>query len=211
MEVPFAEDIQIDGQTGDWRQVGVDQGRLPAAEDHHDAGPDDLDARLSLAWNDQGLLVLVQVIDDVVVESAGSAELYLQDSVELFMVDGANKVQHVIAPGIAAGVKGPRLQDFDHRQNAQLKRAHPARITAKARKTNGGYTVEALLPWDVLDIDPRVGTRLRVQVMVNDADSPTEDRTIYAWYPKTQTYRDSRMTHRIRLSPTQHSLALARD
>ncbi len=207
-EVPFADDITIDGKDTDWRQVGIDQGRLPAAQGQIDGGPEDLDARLFLAWSYEGLLVLVRVRDDAAFELPQNAELYLHDSVELFMVNGAEKVQYIIAPGIAEGANGQRVSRFEHRRNAELQRNNPLKLTAVSAKTDDGYLVEALLPWEVLAIDPVIGTELRVQVMVNDADSPQDSRTIYAWHPQTNTHRDNSSTQRIRLAPTRHHLAL---
>jgi hypothetical protein len=207
--VPFADVIRIDGQPDEWGAVGVAQGRLEAARGNDEVAPEDLEAHLSLVWNDAGLLVLVQVTDDAAAEVPENSELYLHDSVELFMVRGEEKVQHVIAPGIAEAVPDPCHQAIDHREDAKRVGERPAEITYQAARTDRGYAIEALLPWDTLDIDAAVGTQLRLQVLVNDADSPNDSRVIYSWYPEANTHRDNGMTHRIRLAPTRHPLVLA--
>jgi len=205
--VPFADDIRIDGRGDDWRQVGVQQGRLQAARGNLQVPDEDFGADLSLAWNDRGLLVRVKVTDDAAAEVPQSNELYRHDSIELFMIQGDEKVQHVIAPGLADAVDESRHMGLDHRQDAELKRDQAVGIAYAVAKTEEGYLIEAQLPWDALGIKAAVGTQLRVQVMANDADAPTDSRLIYSWHPDPETYRDNRMSHRIRLVPTRHRLA----
>ena len=65
--------------------------------------PQDFNVTFRLGWNEKGLLVLVNVIDDVALEPAEKPEdLWQGDSIEFFVATqrGADKsYQVVIAPG----------------------------------------------------------------------------------------------------------------
>ena len=63
-DVPRLADIQIDGDPSDWRDGGLHIGTL-ADEGHRLALSGDLRASLRLAWEPRGLLVLVEIVDDL--------------------------------------------------------------------------------------------------------------------------------------------------
>lgn len=209
-DIPLLAKIVIDGKAGDWAEGGmrVDlltpvQGEVRPATDHA--------ASFRLAWNKEGLLLLVVVEDDTWLEHDDEGMLWRYDCIETFLAEepGAKSMcQWVIAPGM--GSKPPftalRSHLHDYRKDEALKK-RPARIrvarTVATGKTPRGTTacvIEALLPWSALDIKPETGREIAFQFYANDADQPHSGTYHVPWYPGTQTAHNSAEMHRLRLS-----------
>src|SRR5689334_4690639 len=67
-DVPRLDKITIDGDAADWNDAGFRIDAFAPA-DGHVVPPADFDATCRVAWNGQGLLVLVRVADDDLRES----------------------------------------------------------------------------------------------------------------------------------------------
>jgi len=200
IDVPRMEGIVIDGKPGDWRDAGFKVEVMTAA-DGWVRGAADLDSRLALGWDDRGLLVLAQIMDQDFAENANTNELYAGDSVELYLIDkrgGTEMIQAVIAPGMTAAQVEPRCRLYDYRKNPALKARAPAISVARTR-VRGGYVLEALLPWTNVGISARPGVEAAVQIFVNDTDAGARPLTL-AWHPATGTFMNTQRANQIRLA-----------
>ncbi len=196
-DVPGVEGIVIDGKGDDWGDRGFRVGLL-GDEQGNFKPASDLDASFRLGWDKRGLLVLVNVTDDVA-DEAKTGEIYEKDSVELFCstkCGAPDVVQMVISPGVDPQCPELRTTLKDERETELLKKKKVS-ATAVRTKTAAGYTLEALLPWDNLGIVPADGRELALQIYVNDADGGRRFQA--RWYPRGSGH-DSRNMEPLRLS-----------
>ena len=212
-DVPKLDGIVIDGTADDWKEAGFHVDVMTSV-DGWVRPVSNMDSRISIGWDERGLLVLAQILDQDFVENADTNQLYAGDSVELYLVDkrgGAEMIQAVIAPGMSAAQPELRCRLYDYRKNATLKANAPT-ITAARTKVPGGYILEALLPWANVGISAQPGVEAAVQIFVNDADAGARPLTL-AWHPATGTFMNTQRANAIRLaekaSPTLPGVAHA--
>ncbi len=174
-DIPRLERVGLTARAEEWGDAGFrvevlydgKSPRRPCAN---------LDAQLRLAWNDRGLLGLVEVTDDRLVEADADEDLWQLDTVEVFVGTGVGELdlyQAVLAPGLAPAKEGARFSLCDFRQSAALKGTPLAAQVARQR-TAGGYALEFLLPWTNLAVEPKLGATLALQLHVNDTDRKEE-------------------------------------
>jgi CubicO group peptidase (beta-lactamase class C family) len=185
--IPRLTGLTLDGDPSDWGDGGLRvellsclEGQLPP--------PEDLDARVRLAWDDRGLWVLLTVRDDVANESDSTDALWAGDSVELFLTDrrgSTNGVQVVLSPGVDPKHPEVRTQTMDHR--AAASRKGPVEVSAARTRTEGGYVLEVLLPWSNLDRHPQTGDGVGFQIYVNDSDGGGVVHRLN-WYPERESH-----------------------
>jgi len=190
-DVPRVEGITIDGKGDDWGDRGFrvnimpdDSGKLKPA--NH------FDATFRLGWDDRGLLLLVNVIDDTI-DEAKTTEIWYGDSVELFYSPkrgSGDVVQMVISPGVDPKTPEMRSNLNDERTTESLKKIKVTATVART-KTPGGYMLEGLLPWENFAIKPEPGREVAFQIYVNDADNGSHFQA--RWYPFGQGHESANM------------------
>ncbi len=172
-EIPLIEGVRIDGADSDWGARGwsiqafADDATIVRAEK-------DFHVRGKLAWDRDGLLVFLDVQDDVAEEFAVSGGAYDYDSVELFVGLGGKGekdcLQIVVSPGTSAEYPQLRYSLFNtykHRTDGSLAQPELVRTVR-----SGGYTLEARIPWVDGGFSAPVaeGARVDFRCYVNDAD-----------------------------------------
>lgn len=173
--IPFSEDIIIDGLDSDWDSRGFST-QLFSNHLGEIVSKNDLSANIKLAWNKEGLLVFANVIDDTIYEAKGDDYLYNADCIELFVANkrnGTDNVQFIVAPGVDAKKSELRLMKFDNRKNEAI-RKHKLEIKTSSKKTSKGYILEALIPFKLLLIEPELNQELAFQIFINDRDNKEE-------------------------------------
>jgi len=180
VDVPQVDGITIDGKGDDWGDRGFRVNVLP--DENGKLKPAaDLDASFRLGWDERGLLVLVNVVDDVADEATNN-DLWYGDSVELFYAPkrgSADVVQLVVSPGVDPKI--PRLRsNLNDERTSEALRKTPVEATVMRTKTANGYTLEALLPWSNFAIKPEAGREIAFQIYVNDSDNG--NRFQARWY-----------------------------
>jgi len=169
-DIPRLHQVAVDGKPDDWAQNGLGVASLPAAGGMLRPAQN-FDAALRVGWSDAGLALLVVVSDDKLAEARNPSRLWEGDSVEVFLnphpgTEGGYQI--VISPGLDPKHPKPRLSFYAPRGSAP--RGLQARVAAT--KTQGGYILEALLPWKNIGLKPAEGKTIGAQVFVNDADTP---------------------------------------
>lgn len=199
-DIPRLSGIAIDGRGDDWAQGGfaveamVDSAAKPRRAE-------DFDSRFRLGWDERGLLMLLNVRDRAPVEAVKDADLFRNDSIELFVSTGrgaTDRYQVVLAPGRTAHHPELRYKLVELRKTASLTKT-PLAVTAARSATESGYVMEVLLPWANLGIAPEAGREIALQIVINDTDYQS-GRYQTMWYPRGGAYSDTKAMHRLRLA-----------
>lgn len=196
-DIPKLDKISIDGSPTDWGTHGLHVNLLSNSSGKVQP-KSDIDATMRLGWNDRGLLALITVTDDIAMEDVNPAG---GDSVEMFLsphVGSPEVIRVAISPGMDAKQSHLRTRIFDQRSDPQLKKIAP-RVSAARTKIDGGYILEALIPWTDLGIQPHLGQEVGFQLQVNDVDA-FEQGSHLVWFPSTLTAKDPTKMQRLRLS-----------
>jgi pimeloyl-ACP methyl ester carboxylesterase len=188
--IPKIPALKIDGNLADWQDASGKPlgfrinvfGELAA----HPVTDNSPSPTARVAWTDAGLAVCFQVHDATPHENANLATMFDGDSVEVFLSDSAHPKQFfqaTISPGTDPEQNKLRVNVHDFR----LDQSKPETLTveAAAAKTADGYIVETLLPFSTLQIKPAEGTKLGLQLHINDKTAAGQVAQ-YRWKP---TYR----------------------
>ncbi len=199
-DVPRLENVTIDGDPADWGGQGFHVA-LPADPDGVVKPPEVLDGSMNLAWDPQGLLVLIRVRAHDFTESGDEAMLFKGDCVELYLSPrrgSSNIVQIVVAPGMDPKHPALRWHFYDQRADTALARL-PVAFEAARTVTNDTYVLEARLPWASLALSSELGREVAFQAFISDWDS--EGKSFYAaWYPGLGIGRSPTSMHTLRLA-----------
>lgn len=195
--LPRLEGVAIDGRVDDWASQGH-AARLLADAYGRTTDPADLAATATMGWDDRGVLLNIDVVDDEARESAKDDALWDTDSAELFVMraDGSRAWQLVVAPGVDPAQPQLRTRAYDR---ADLEGQRTLAPEVASARTERGYRIEARLPWEALAMDAATlgdeAAAVRLQVYVNDRDLKGGRDTL-GWYPSSTTAirpLDSRM------------------
>ena len=181
-DIPQVE-ITVDGSADDWADKGLKMVSLPGPKGKFRA-PANLDVSCRIGWNKKGAAVLVQVTDNVVREEPNPEQLWWGDSIEIFVTPEAgskNYYQTAIGPGVDGKHTEVRHRYYDQRMDKKVS------LTAEmaGRRTDAGYNLEMLLPWENLQIEPTEGGQFGLQLFVNDDDGKGRPDWFRArWHPQ---------------------------
>ena len=205
------EGVSVDGLAGDWEDAGL---RVDDLRGGGAPGTDDVSSEFRIAWSEKGLLVLADVRDDHVYRDARVRNLYDTDSIEVFVradVGAAEAFQVVAAPcggslpppmgsggrraaatpgGLAVDLYRPG-GEFGHKEPLP-----PVQCAAVVR--DGGYSIELMIPWSALDVEPGAGANLAMQLYVNDLDRG-EGKARLAWHPSVNAHVNPRACNPVTL------------
>ncbi|MDA0840622.1 MAG: PQQ-binding-like beta-propeller repeat protein [Planctomycetota bacterium] len=203
INVPRLDGIDIDGNINDWEGRGFHQASLAAQDGTMKTSSSDFDPSFRLGWNKKGLLLAGLIVDQNLIADPDAEKLWRKDSVEIFMseeVGSKESFQLTIAPPSEKDAK-PEVFLEDHRYKA--KSSHPLKAQVFGRRTEGGYSLEILIPWQNLNIDPNEGKEFGLQAFFNDSDNTDAypgDWFRVAWYPVGHAGWNPLAYHRLRLS-----------
>jgi hypothetical protein len=172
----------IDGDAAEWAGLpAYSSPHLVFTADTWD-GSDDLAASWQVSWDDANLYLVVNVIDDVHAQNQTGNQTFRGDSVEL-QVDAdragdygpslsPDDYQLALSPGDFAAVP-PSAFRFQGTTGGEMRdAAAPQSIVVAARPSDGGYVLEAAIPWGDLGLTPSAGLVIGLAMNVNDNDSP---------------------------------------
>lgn len=143
---------------------------------------DDLSAAVFLGWDETYLYVAAKVHDDVYVQNATGAYLYLGDSVEVLLdtdVSGdyyrASLSADDFQLGISSGnpVPGQNLEAYLWFPRSREGQRTDVRMAAV--RSGSGYHLEAAIPWSVFGVTPFVGEHFGFTFSVSDNDATTRN------------------------------------
>lgn len=190
----LSRQIKVDGNLSDWN--GISQ--YPAAYRIEEAddwdGSDDLGATWQLAWNNNQLLLAIEVTDDTIMPATADAKELTGDSLQLLLETQVSENSQLnshsyrlsLLPGNLAGVL-PSARLAQGNSGGFTLISGPG-IQMAAQPTEDGYTLEAAIPWQILQVTPRGDLSMRVVLRALDSDDEETavPQVIYAHLPKHQ-------------------------
>ena len=216
--IPILDSIIIDGDSGDWpvspsplRIFSDVCGNVPAASD--------LSVSFRLGWDPGGLLILVDVQDDSIVEDP--ERFWNGDGIEMFISPRSGSfdiVQYSVRPSFDQPDSAVRVKTYDHRRTLTGLSVSPTSLF-HSKKLPDGYRLEGRIPLEVIGLDePLSGLELAVQMYVHDADMETDSMNqSLPWYPVRDSYRNPyafftvRFMHSVPDAPKYEIRACVRD
>ena len=185
LRVPHASRPPVlDGAlAGDWAGEGYPVDYVVYGPENLN-GPNDLNGRLWFAWDDQNFYLATLVQDDVFSQPSRGERLYLGDSVEIqWDVDLAGDFDsnefnaddwHIgLSPG---NFRDAPPEAFVWSPRALTGTAAGIQVAAQRFTTaegGQGYTLEASIPWRLLNVVPAGGQAFGFAFSITDDDLPT--------------------------------------
>ncbi len=200
-DIPELTSVEVDGCITDWDNKGTDIMLMSDINGNIYDSPD-FAAKCKLGWNEQGLLVCLNVTDNDVYEINDPDKIFSGDVIELFIADkrgGKEMVQYIIAPGVSDNVKEPLIVSWNMRSSRPLVEDEIT-IHVAAKKTAKGYTLEALIPFKNIGKTAETGKEIGFQVYANDNDKTNDKKKQLAWQHMPNTYKCSWAMQRLQLT-----------
>lgn len=200
-EVPRVDGITIDGSGDDWRNQGF-RADIMIGSDGKVRAAGDFDPQFRLAWNDHGLLVLANVTDNAVVVPEKPEAVSGADGIELFVSTQAAGRLRFYQGALALGsdpkswIGASYFWDFRNSGDKLPKLT----CQVAGSRTDGGYRLEALLPWENLGVKPFIGREFGLQIWIYDNDPGRPGWYRGAWFPYGYAFNEPETMHRIRLT-----------
>ncbi len=194
-DIPKLDGIVVDGKGDDWGDKGFKVSafiNIDAPGIRTQPG-----SVLRLGWDYSGLLALVTVADNNILE--GFPKLYEGASVELLSaVDiGSPDMYYAgIAPGVDPENDRFRQGFIDLRDTPRLMRLT---MEAAALPVAGGYCIELRLPWENLGMTAAEGNTSAFTLWLNSKDTRDGPRIRSIWSPYHWSFNSNKL-HRLRLS-----------
>jgi hypothetical protein len=190
----------VDADFSEWADQPVYESQHRVFNDPSWDRSDDITAFWRLGWDDSGLFVAVQVDDDVHVQTQTGNQIFRGDGVSLQIdtdregdlapVLSPDDFQVNLSPGDFAGIPVSAYL-FRGAPDGGLLDAPGNRIAIAARPNGQGYLLEALIPWEDLDVSPSAGAIMGVALNVDDNDGPgTAIQEVLKSHVATRTFAD---------------------
>jgi hypothetical protein len=140
-------------------------------------GAADLSARFYLAWDNDHLYLGMTVRDDQHVQLASGSQLYKGDDIEIQIdtqlqkdYDTATLSGDDVQMGLT--VRDPWTGDYEAYLWLPSSLEGTLNLTLAAQPAEGGYVLEAAVPWWALNLTPRVETPYGFCLSLGDNDTP---------------------------------------
>jgi len=159
-----------------------------------------VEAYWRLGWDAANLYIAAIVRDDIHVQTRSDEKIYQGDSIELqFDADlagdygdplNADDFHLLMSPGDFASV--PTAFYLWRGENGRFTQIPWQGIIMAARPlAEGGYVIEAIIPWSNFSLTPTAGMRIGLALNVSDNDQPgTAVQEMMKSNVETRTYSD---------------------
>ncbi len=193
----LAEPFVIDGQLDEWRSALATPSRAMSLHiylqgGHEWLGPDDASFESFIAWNSEGICAAVAVWDNELYNDRPPEAPWDQDCVAIIVEtpppadsdEPAARIGLLFVPPL--GDAPARLYDPSNAFGD---------VTFKAVRQAGGYAIEVLIPWSLLEgLAPEPGTPMALRTTMLDYDRRDGDQVVpfgLTWHPswRPSTYR----------------------
>lgn len=182
------EAFNADGDPSEWKNIEPTRLYSNALGEYPDPG--DLTAFLRTAWDDDGILICAEINDDHILPDPAAP--WNGDALEVFLSPyrGSDDILQFSYIQPAEGKKSS-VDIRDYRKSPELTDIQP-KSDFFVRRVSGKTIYEVRIDPECLGIDAREGSRLAMQVYVQDRDLPAgSDRQQVIWYNLGHSYQNS--------------------
>jgi len=186
--IPLKPDppIAVDGDLGEWVEV---PNVLSLTGPEHATykrvswdGPEDLSATVRMSWRREGLFVALEIFDDVLSQTQRGSAVWKGDHVELYLdfaydvepdraTFAAGQFQFAFSPGNFRHTGDPVTDIAPEVYCHWPDGVDVSSVTYAARPTPSGWIMEAMVPFSLMNVQPREGLPFAAEVAVSDSDS----------------------------------------
>lgn len=169
--------ITVDGLLGDdtaTASVTLGENTFGAGEW---TGAGDLSGEARLCWTDTALYVAVDVTDDIHVQTQEGSTMWRGDEVELFLDGDLRGDFYSETPNgddTQLGLSPGNFDDLEPSAVQYRPDVRSADVNLAAQSSNGGYTLEAAVPWSLLRVEPAPGQVYGFCLALSDNDQAGE-------------------------------------
>jgi hypothetical protein len=170
--------VSIDGDLNEWSSTSYIANQALSYANAGWSGASDPSATYYLAWDADFLYLGVQRIDDTFVQVSTGRYMYRGDDVEIQLdVDLPGDYSSITLSGddYQIGLSPGNFGTLPPEAHLWFPRSLEKNLTSvvvKATKSNGGYQLEAKIPWSTFGISPESGDRFGFALSLSDNDSP---------------------------------------
>jgi hypothetical protein len=172
----------IDGSLAEWGDTPTYSSVFRVFNAQSWDGTEDLTAVWRLAWDNANLYIVVEVTDNVHVQTQSGNLIYRGDSVDIQVDSDRNgdfgdgvspdDFQITFSPGDFAALP-PSAFRFQGREDGSFLDAPGGHnVTVAASQTATGYILEAAVPWSDLNLTPQEGLVIGIALNASDNDVP---------------------------------------
>lgn len=168
----------IDGNLSEWSSTSYVVNQALSYANTSWTGASDLSATYYMGWDADFFYLAVQRIDDTFAQVSTGRYMYRGDDVEI-QLDAdlpadyssaslsADDFQIGLSPGNFGSISPEAHLWFPRSQEQTL-----TSVVVEATATNGGYLLEAKIPWSIFGVIPQAGDRFGFALSLSDNDSP---------------------------------------
>ena len=156
----------------------------------------DIDATLQIAWNEVGLLIFLDITDDVENYFASGENTWMQDNAEFFFYFGEEgtwgaeaEVTTVSGDTLFSQIRLQLTDEYETTTDGRFKgqwgaaptgSADSAEMEAMAVPSAIGWSVEVIMPWAMFDktYEPEEDIKFGFEVCIGDADETERDNQL---------------------------------
>jgi hypothetical protein len=177
VEAFFVDDTpSIDGDLTDWHADMFSLNQIVYGSEYY-ANEADLSGQFKVAWDSNYLYLGVVVFDTRVTQTASGDLLYLGDSLEILLdtdLAGDAELAELSSDDFQIGLSPGNLNDIAipeaYLWYPSERAASLPSVQISADLIEGGYVVEAALPWAEVNVSPSDGLTLGFLLSVSDND-----------------------------------------
>jgi len=167
----------IDGDISGWSTTAYSaEETVPYAGDNW-TGASDLSATFYIGWDTDYLYLAVNRTDDTFVQVSWGRYMYRGDDVEIQLdtdlagdfhsaVMSGDDYQIGLSPGNFDSLESEAYRWYPRYLESWLRT-----VVVEAGRKDGGYVLEAKIPWTVFDVTPADGTRFGFALSLSDNDT----------------------------------------
>jgi hypothetical protein len=195
------QSLRIDGSLAEWPEVETMTSAFRVYNAEGWDGSADLTAVWHLAWDSDNLYIGVEVTDDIHVQTQTGNQIFRGDSVDMQLdtdraTDYAPRLspddfQVNLSPGNFTDLPPSAFLFRGTDDNQILDAPGQHSIVVAAQPVEGGYVLEAAVPWRDLEKVPEPDLIVGLALNANDNDTPgTAVQEVMMSHVATRTLRD---------------------
>lgn len=170
----------IDGDWSEWPNAETASGYVVFGGSNW-VNSGDLNSSFKASYDGNYFYIAVKVIDDIYAQNTTGYMIYLGDSIEVLLdtdLDGDYYVKGLSSDDYQLGFS-PGKGNITGPKEAYLwypasKRGARSQVVIASRAIDGGYMVEAAIPWAVFDMTPVSGKHYGFALSVSDDDNTSQ-------------------------------------